>query len=119
MFRSISNPFFMRILPPIHRLLIRRNFTTLQNPHRLPPASVPNPSAVTKVVKTDETTKTGPETTRVVTVVKAKAAVPCMIILSPSTVADPDLREYFSLFKWHARRLLDFYFSRSLTNNEL
>lgn len=81
--------------------------------------SVPNPSAVTKVVKTEQTTITEPETTRVVTAMKAKAAVPCMILISPPTAADPHLREYFSLFEWHARRLLDFYFSRSLTNNEL
>lgn len=110
----------MRIIPtPIHRLLARGDVITLQNPHGLPPASVPNPSAVTKVVKTEQTSKTEPEATRAVTVMKEKAAVRCMMILSPSTVADFDLREYFSLFKWHARRLLDFYFSRSLTNNEL
>ena len=110
----------MRIIPtPIHRLLARGDVITLQNPHGLPPASVPNPSAVTKVVKTEQTSKIEPEATRAVTVVKEKTAVPCMMILSPSTVADFDLREYFSLFKWHARRLLDFYFSRSLTNNEL
>ena len=109
----------MRIHAPIHRLLIRGDVITLQNPHGLPPASVPNPSAVTKVVKTEQTTKIEPEASRAVTAVKAKIAVPCMIILSPSTVADLDLREYFSLFKWHARRLLDFYFSRSFTNNKL
>jgi hypothetical protein len=71
------------------------------------------------VVKTEQTVKTEPEATRAVTAVKAKAAVPCMIILFPPTAADPHIREYFSLFKWHARRLLDFYFGRSLTNNEL
>jgi hypothetical protein len=97
----------------------RADVITLQNPHGLPPASIPNPTAVTKVVKSDQTTTTEPEAPRVVTAVKAKAAVPCMIILSPPTAADPLLREYFSLFQWHARRLLDFYFSRSLTNNKL
>jgi hypothetical protein len=109
----------MLIQAPIYGLLFRGDVVTLQNPHGLPPASVPNPSAVIKVIKTEQTTKTEPEATRAVTVVKAKAAVPCMIILSPSTLADPHLREYFSLFEWHARRLPDFYFGRSLTNNEL
>ena len=107
-----------RIQAPIHRLHFRGDVITLQNPHGLPPASVPNPSA-DKMVKTEQTTKTEPEATRAVTVVKTKAAVPCMIILSPPTVANPHLREYFSLFEWHARGVLDFYFSRSLTNNEL
>jgi hypothetical protein len=106
----------MRIPAPIHRLLFRGDVITLQNPHGLPPASIPNPLAVTKVVKIEQTAKTEPEATRVVTAVKAKAAVPCMIILPPPTAADRHLREYFSLFKWHARRLLDFYFCRSLTN---
>lgn len=109
----------MRIQAPIHRLLFRGDVITLQNPHGLPPASVPNPSAVAKVAKTDQTTKTEPEASRAVTVAKAKAAVPCMVILSLPAVADPHLREYFSLFKWHARRILDFYFSRSVTNNKL
>ena len=109
----------MRIQAPIHRLLFRGDVITLQNPHGLPPASVPNSLAVSKLVKSEQATKTEPEATRSVTVVKAKAAIPCMIILSPPTVADPHFREYFSLFEWHARRLLNFYFSRSLTNNEL
>jgi peptidyl-prolyl cis-trans isomerase-like protein 2 len=40
------------------------------------------------VVKTEKTTITEPEATRAVTAVKAKAAVPCMIVLSPPTAAD-------------------------------
>lgn len=73
----------MRIQAPIHRSLTRGDVITLQNPHGLPPASVPNPSAVNKVVKTEQTSKTEQEATRAVTAVKEKAAVPCMIILSP------------------------------------
>ncbi|KAF8807702.1 cyclophilin-like protein [Phlegmacium glaucopus] len=49
---------------------------TLQNPHGLPAASIPNPTAITKVVKTEKTTTTGPEAPRAVTAVKAKANVP-------------------------------------------
>ena len=62
----------------IHQLLFRGDVITLQNPHGLPPASIPNPTAVTKVMKTEQTTATEPEAPRATTAVKAKAAVPCM-----------------------------------------
>ena len=108
-----------RIPPTIHQLLFRGDVITLQNPHGLPPASISNPTDVAKVVKTEQITATEPEAPRAITAVKVKATLPCTIILSPPTAADPHLREYFSLFQWHTRCSLDFYFSRSLTNNEL
>jgi hypothetical protein len=81
------------------QLLSRGDVITLQNPHGLPPASIPDPAAITKAVKTDQASTTEPEAPRAVTVMKAKAAVPCtMIILLPPIAADYHLREYFSLF---------------------
>lgn len=82
MFPLTSIFFFSTRPTTIYQLLFREDVITLQNPHGLPSASIPNPTAVAQVVKSEQTVTTEPTVHRAVTAVKAKGAVPCMIIVS-------------------------------------
>ena len=91
----------------------REDVITLQNPHGMPPASIPSTSTktVTQQANDKQVTKPKPAT---ISTVKDKAAVPCRsYILSWSILSNSGSREHLAVFEWPSRCIFDFHIRRS------
>ena len=98
----------------IDELHPREDVITLQNPHGMPPASIPSTSVKPTTQQANDKQVIKPKPAAVNTV-KEKTAVPCMpsYNLSWTILSYSGSREHLALFKWPSRRIVDFYFRRS------
>jgi len=87
---------------------------TLQNPHGMPPASIPSTSMGTATQRPNDKQVTKPKPTAV-SAVKEKTAVPCAQSYLPSwiTLSYSGSREHLALFEWPSWCILDFHFRGS------
>ena len=96
----------------------REDVITLQNPHGMPPASIPSMSTKTVAQQTNDKQMTKPKPAAVNTV-KEKAAVPCRsYILSWSILSNSGSRERLAVFEWPSRCIFDFHIRRSHCGHE-
>jgi peptidyl-prolyl cis-trans isomerase-like protein 2 len=96
----------------------REDVITLQNPHGMPPASIPSTSTKTTIQNANDKQMTKPKPA-VINTVKEKAAVPCRsYILSWSILSNSDSREHLAVFKWPSRCIFNFHIRRSNREHE-
>ena len=106
-------------VPPADKIHPREDVITLQNPHGMPPASIPSTSTKTATQPANDKVVTKPKPAGVNTV-KEKAAVPCKLIyiLSWNTLSDSGSREHLALFEWPSWCIIDFHFCGSHHEHE-